>query len=210
MDKEEKLMRMLDMLDNPGGYTDRQLEEMLGDEDCRSYYDMMVTMRNACCRVDVSDTTVDREWDKLERRCCGRHRRGGMRNVAAAIAVTVAVSGIAYAAMRLGTYAGKTECREEASLSKRAVAKDSGTSAPYVAVPVRAELRTYDNVELDSILRDVAAGYGLEVSYKNEDVRHLRLFFQWNTRDSAAQVAESLGSFERVSVRLQDNRLTVE
>ena len=59
-------------------------------------------------------------------------------------------------------------------------------------------------------LAELAAHYGVEVEYRSDDVRSLRLFYQWEPEYSLDKVVEMLNSFDAISIRHEDNQLIVE
>ena len=52
--------------------------------------------------------------------------------------------------------------------------------------------------------------YGVEVEYRSDDVRSLRLFYQWEPEYSLDKVVEMLNNFEAISIRHEGNQLIVE
>lgn len=219
MEGNEKLMRMMDMLENPDRYTDRQFEEMFCDDECRGYYDMMVALHRmyGLRHQGITTQDIDNEWRKFE----SRHFTPlsvdmigtVMRKVAAVACIVIAVSCISYAAIHLVTVKDKdaakvneietvavTEQRDTAVASRHADAGD---------VPFH-DIKTYDNAELDIILTDMASFYGLELEYRSDNARHIRLFFQWNPQEVVEQAIGSLNRFERVDIRLEGKKLIVE
>ena len=50
----------------------------------------------------------------------------------------------------------------------------------------------------------------MEVVYRTDDVRSLRLFYQWEPEYSLDKVVEMLNTFEAFSIRHEGNRLIVE
>ena len=77
-------------------------------------------------------------------------------------------------------------------------------------VPVKAEPRLYDNVPLEQILTELSAYYHVDVEYQSEDVRSLRLYYQWEPDYSLDKVVEMLSHFETFNIYLENDKLIVE
>ena len=74
----------------------------------------------------------------------------------------------------------------------------------------KTEPRLYDNAPLEQILTDLSAYYHVDVEYSSEDVRSLRLYYQWEPEYSLDKVIEMLSNFEAFSIHLEGNKLIVE
>ncbi|MDE5986691.1 MAG: hypothetical protein K2H16_05360 [Prevotella sp.] len=219
MDGNEKLMRMMDMLENPDRYTDRQFEDMFCDNECRGYYDMMVALHRMYRLRHQGMTTqdIDNEWRKFE----SRHltplsvdmRGTVMRKVAAVVCIVIAVSCISYAAIHLITVKDKDVTKpDEIGITTVIEQRDTAVASRHADagdIPSYG-IKTYDNAELDVVLADIASFYGLELEYRSDNARHIRLFFQWNPQEVAEQAIGSLNRFERVNIRLEGKKLIVE
>ena len=71
-------------------------------------------------------------------------------------------------------------------------------------------IRTFENAELQQILGELADYYHLDVDYRNEQARHIRLYTKWNTAAPLSQMIERLNGFEKVSIRQTHNHLIAE
>ena len=79
----KKIDLLLHMTEHPELYTDRQLQEMLRDDEYRALYDTMVKTKRAYIRHKMQHATVstEQEWRRFERMYktpedggCRRHR----------------------------------------------------------------------------------------------------------------------------------------
>lgn len=216
MDTNEKLMSLMEMLDNPEKYTERQFEKILGDDECRRYYETMAALRDACGRKsanytdDKMEDKTDEEWRRFERTHYKKRKLFNLQKIAATIAIAAIISGMSYATLLV---IGKDSRRETTGHRTTAITtteNDTATTTVPTATTAGKEIITYDNVALDSILNDIATYHGLGIHYNNEQAKSLRLFFQWNPQEPPQQVIKSLNSFERVSIRMDEKTLTVE
>lgn len=212
MDKNEKLIQLMDMLDNPWKYEEKQIEEMLKDSECRKYYDTMASVKDAIMHKNgnITEKETGEEWRRFEKAYLNTHRGFSLRKLAAAVAVTAVLGGISYATIHINRSENRQKKTERAETAVTFEREDTLETAGTAVAAEKKDVRTYDNVRLSSILDDIAAGYGLDVHYENEQSKELRLFFRWNPQDTLRQVINSLNDFERINIRMDEKTLTVE
>ena len=132
-----------------------------------------------------------------------------MKIVASFIGVLL-VSGIAFAAIQIVRYAQqhtpKTE--EVINTTKPAITTPSDTlttDTTAVSQPV-----IYDNIPLEKMLSEISAHYDAKVTFVNDEARGLRFRFVWDPQKGIDQVVSDLNQFERLTVTLKDDVITVE
>ena len=76
-----------------------------------------------------------------------------------------------------------------------------------IAVPA---VKLFDNVPLENILAELSNHYHINVVYRNEEVKQLRLFFEWNPSYPIGKVVEMLNHFKTLRFQLEENQLIVE
>lgn len=161
--KQEKIDRLLDLLEHPESYTETQKDALLADAEVRELYRQMVEAREALdyqkSKETINIPSVSEEWEKL-RKVKSEERRGKnskaflmmiechldgvrrqspfgptMRTVAAVAAVLV-VSGITFAAIHLVTHnhQGNADTPAEMTVAQKDSAKQ--VSAVVSAIPV--------------------------------------------------------------------------
>lgn len=200
MDKTDLLLQMTE---HPEDYTEEQLRQTLSDSECRELYQLMSDVQSVLVADDVD---VDREWQHFV--CRHAHSRRWPR-VAASLAGLAVVSGLAVGGVVSLTH------RLTADTVAQKVA-DSATVQPVQAAalpqttPVCMEPVVFDNVRLDSMVRQMAIYYNVRARIANDSLGAVRLFFQWNPSEPLEHVVERLSHFERVSLQLSDSTLTVE
>ena len=69
---------------------------------------------------------------------------------------------------------------------------------------------TFDNQELADILTSICNAYKVEIHFKDETQKHIRLHFTYDTKEKLEDVMESLNTFEKFRLELKDKKLTVE
>ena len=68
----------------------------------------------------------------------------------------------------------------------------------------------YENLELVTILNDIAKFYQVETVYKQEDTKHIRLYFTWDKQQKLDDVIDVFNKFERFHITRENQKLTVE
>lgn len=219
MNKTEQLLKMLE---HPEQYSEQQWQEILADDECRELYSLMAKTRSAFAAEQaderLTDEMIDEQWQHLDSAYSTRATVLPMwRKPAAAAIAAVAFIGIAIAAVQTGFFGirqtnNQTE-KTEQTASPRDVQgstiTDTATEQPTDTV-VTAEPKLFEEVPLEDVLTVLAAYYGVEVEYRTDDVRSLRLFYQWEPEYTLDKVMEMLNNFEAFSIRHEGNKLIVE
>ena len=160
---------------------------------------------------EIGMPNVEEELAKLMARK-NRRRVVFFRKMAASIAFAVAICGIAVAAIvNHGAisdfFSGKTNSIAEEKLMR--ISNDL-TIIPSDTVTITSGVMMFENSELADIMQSISNAYKKEVVFKNEELKHVHLHFQYNTEDKLEQVLQSLNMFEKINVKLNDDKLEVE
>ena len=208
----ENIRQLLEMLDNPDAYTEQEIQNIINrDEDTRETYRLMVAAkRSSRQRQADKPIDVDAAWQKLNQKVHPKQHGLGWIKIAASFVGVLLVSGIAFAAIQIVRYAQqhtpKTE--EVINTTKPAITTPSDTlttDTTAVSQPV-----IYDNIPLEKMLSEIAAHYDAKVTFVNDEARGLRFRFVWNPQKGIGQVVSDLNQFERLTVTLKDDVITVE
>ena len=68
----------------------------------------------------------------------------------------------------------------------------------------------FENVPLDSIIKEIAYYHHLDVELQNEEAKQLRFYFVWKQNDNLQEVIEKLNMFEHVNTTVENNKLIVK
>ena len=134
--------------------------------------------------------------------------------IAAAVAAVMMLSGIAWAAF--GSYFAKEKSRQETTRTdlqhnSPATAADTLVVPPYPRTPVPPKNVVFENVELQAILQKMTEHYRLEgIDYSRQELRHLRLYYEWDTAASLQAVLDELNAFEQIKISTDGKKLNVE
>ena len=213
----ENIRQLLEMLDNPDAYTEQEIQNIIHrDEDTRETYRLMVAAkRSSRLRQADKPIDVDAAWQKIAEQLptpvgAGLGAGSVIYKIAASFIGIMLVSGITFAAIQIVRYAQqhtpKTE--EVINTTKPAITTSSDTlpiDTTAVSQPV-----IYDNIPLEKMLSEIAAHYDAKVTFVNDEARGLRFRFVWNPQKGIGQVVSDLNQFERLTVTLKDDVITVE
>ena len=216
MNKSEQLLKMLE---HPERYSEQQWQEILADDKCRELYSLMAKTRSAFTAEQadegLTDEMINEEWQRLEAEYPAHATIVPLWRKAAAAIVAVATIGIALAAMHTGFFGLKqadNQTEQPTKPQQEQVAPE--TSATIDEQPAdtlnAAQPQLFEEAPLEQVLTALAAHYGVEVEYLTDDVRSLRLFYQWEPEYTLDKVVEMLNNFEAFSIRHEGNKLIVE
>ena len=209
---------LLQMLEQPERYSEAQWQEILADDECRELYTLMAKVKSTAPSPEVSDETIDAEWQRLAQ---SQRARAAViplwRKVAVTAAIAVALFGLSYAAVTTGFFGLQKQDNEPKEVQKSETPQQlpahEASSAIEVAndsTPAAIEPRLYDNVPLEQMLAELSAYYQVDVEYRTDDVRSLRLYYEWEPDYSLDMVVDMLSHFESLSISREGNKLIVE
>ena len=216
---------LFQMLDNPYQYSEAQWQDILADDECRELFALMAKTKSATQSSQITDDEIDAEWQRLS---LSKQNHATViplwRKIAAAAAIMIAVFGFTYAAIRTGFFGvdkiitsketpHKVEnvdavATKENEATTQEISQDTEENTEKASV--KTEPRLYDNVPLEQILTELSAYYNVDVDYCSEDVRSLRLYYQWEPEYSLDKVIEMLSHFETFNIHREGDKLIVE
>ncbi len=208
---------LFQMLEHPEQYSEAQWRDILADGECRELYTLMAKIKSATQATQVTDDEIDAEWQRL-----AHHKNLTAtviplwRKIAAAAAIMIVLFGFTYAAVRTGLKF--LAPKETTHVEKKTTTKESETKIEEVLteeeqveeVPVKVEPHLYDNVPLEQMLNELSAYYHVDVEYRSEDVRLLRIYYKWEPDFTLDKVVEMLSHFEAFNIHREGDKLIVE
>lgn len=201
--------QLLKMTERPQDYTDEELQKLMSDPEMREYYEMMVSaeagfaLRKEKNHGDRSRDSAGQNHGPVPMILSLGNR---FMRIAAMFVGVLMLSGIAFAAYRL--VAGGNDKTPIQEVRTANPTQQAGTLQQAQTNP--ASIRTFENAELQQILKELSDYYHVSVEYRNEQSRHIRLYTKWDTTAPLQQIIELLNGFEKVSVRLIDNQIIAE
>ena len=195
MKREEQIRMLL----HPEKYTEEELARMLDDTN-----------------IPVPD--ANEEWEKFSNQLEVKREEAAtvsrswfvIKKIAAIFIGVLMVSGITYAAVHIirsisQTKQEQTEIATETNTQRPAlettfVEQDSTLLKPVV----------FEDKELVTMLNEMATYYKYKVTYRNEDTKHVRLYFTWDKNAKIDDVIQTLNKFERINIIQENQELIVE
>ena len=218
-----KIEQLLKMLEHPERYSEQQWQEILADDECRELYSLMAKTRSAFAAEQaderLTDEKINEQWQRLEAEYPTRATIVPLwRKVAAAVAIAVTLFGIGYAAVTTSFFGLQKQTAEETTAVNPGTNEVTSDETPEaieqpadsLTATVMTEPRLYDNVPLEQMLSELAAYYQVDVEYRSDDVRSLRLYYEWEPDYSLDMVVDMLSHFESLSISREGNKLIVE
>ena len=208
----ENIRQLLEMLDNPEAYTEQEIQDIINrDEDTRETYRMMVeAKRSSRQRQADKPVDVDAAWQKLNQKIQPQQQSFGWMKIAASFVGVLLVSGIAFAAIQIVRYAQQHTPKTEEVINTPKPANVTPTDTLTTDTIATPQPIIYDNIPLEKMLPEIAAHYDANVTFVNDEAPQLRFRFVWNPQKGIDQVVSDLNQFERLTVTLKDNQITVE
>ena len=210
---DNKLEMFLRMQEHPEDYNDEDIIRMLDDDDIRKIYR---TMQESEAAMNAADTTEVRPADEEPaRQPFTVQRRSGrslLRYAAAIAGPLILVTGLAFATIHLVRSGSALPANKN---STAATTSDSSRRAtpqtlPIKIFPTKHAPVIFQNVTLETILQQVSKAYGCQVTYRSDTARNIRLYLQWDKKDSLDDFIGKINHFEKVHISRSQNTLTVE
>ena len=208
METNEKIERLLDMIEHPEHYTEEEMQKILADEETREYYDLIIKADDAYTKSH--DVDVDKALQEFETK---HLQHFSWSKIAAVFIGILLVSGVTYAAIVLNRNPSEKQVSQKAQIGRvitDKAAKSIDTETTDTDTTTTQKGQSFDNVELQTILDDISSYYKLNVVYNSDKSRHLRLHFYWDKTKDAETIVESLNHFENVNITLTDSKIDVK
>ena len=208
----ENIRQLLEMLDNPDAYTEQEIQNIINrDEDTRETYRLMVAAKRSSRQRQAEEPIdVDAAWQKLNQKVHPKQHGLGWIKIAASFVGVLLVSGIAFAAIQIVRYAQQHTPKTEEVINTPKPANTTPSDTLPTDTTAVSQPIIYDNIPLEKMLSEIAAHYDAKVTFVNDEARGLRFRFVWNPQKGIGQVVSDLNQFERLTVTLKDDVITVE
>jgi len=216
---------LLQMMEQPHQYTAEEWQEILLDDECRELYTLMSMTQSAvdAARSDkeVTDEMIDGEWQRLNEKVIVNSEKfataspvakshSSLMKIAASFIGVLLVSGIAFAAIQIVKHTKQDTPKTEEVINTPKPANVTPTNTLTTDTIATPQPVIYDNVSLEKMLPEIAAHYDANVTFVNDEARQLRFRFVWHPQKGIDQVVNDLNQFERLTVTLNDNQITVK
>ena len=181
----EKLLRMME---RPQDFTDEELQQLMDDPDIQAYYELMVQAEEGFAQRKTKREKSLRLW-----------------KIAAMFIGIILLSGITFAAVHIIRSQESEDRKQENVVIKKSHPIDANRQ-----LSESDSIRTFVNTELQQILNELADYYHVDVDFRNEQARHIRLYTKWDPTAPLSQMIDRLNDFERSNIRLKQTQLIAE
>lgn len=215
----DKIDRLLDAIENPDRYSEKEIETLLADPEVRKVYNLLDKTKATLTPISAPD--VDTEWDTFKNSHPAKQHRTYRifnlfsRNVAASIAIGVASLAAVAAVVGVSVnYAlnknTDNQIAEVAPTTKENVASSDTILVVEQAPAVAPETIVFDNEPLETIINRIVEYYDYKAEFSTDAPKALRLYFRWNQAQTIHEVVESLNNFEQIQITLKDKTLKID
>lgn len=202
MSKEEKMKRLLEMQEHPECYTDEEIRQLMADEECRQLYSQMVRATDAMFEA--------RNFESEKVRVKARSTRSPFMKVAASMIGVLMLSGITYAAVQWLTASPSPSQEENIETPISSTSSINQTPSLSNQQEAKKDTLVYENAELATLLAEMATYYNYKVTYKSEDVKHIRLYFTWDKTKPIDDIVAMFNKFERFHITQEKPQMQQE
>lgn len=214
MDKYEIV---LDIIEHPDRYTPQELEEILSDPETMEIYRLLSKADSA---VEANmEVDVEAEWSRFAPRIPFRRRFLMRGNRAASIAVIICTSIVAVAAGIAVSVAVSNQKEERAPESVAEASRpESGISSEKI-IPLdtltpgneaASVAVLFEDEPLSLIMSRIAAAYGVDVRFDNDEVAQLHLYYTFDSSLPLEEIISQLNSFESIDITINGNTLIID
>jgi len=215
MNDNEKIRRLLELLDQREQISEEDVELLLQDDEMRMLYNELVSAKRAMVNADVADDEqmVAEAWRDFSEKHPETHapQRQWMR-MAAMIAAILLVSGVVIASVYQIRNRQSTQ-----QISSQPVAEAQTHARDTVFTQKPTEMRdsvgresvVFDNVTLEKMLQDIATFHHKNVVFQQDKARQLRFYFIWQKERPLSDVIQSLNHFESLQIALENEQIIV-
>ena len=184
----EKLRKLTQMTEHPEQYSDEEWQEIFDGET-------------------VSNEQTEAEWRSFEQQHFPQRNRLWLKIAASFIGILM-ISGIALAAIHLvgSQHDNSNNTNQETNTT---VETPVPNELPQIAETVPQTV-VFENVELEQIVDSLTYYYKVKPTYRNDAVRHLRLYFEWDQHNSIDDIASQISHFEHINISLKGDSIIIE
>ena len=233
---EQNYDKLFEAIDNAGNLSDGELEALLSglSEDEREMFGAMIATKRALQRNEAknrADSVADEAWKVFEHRNFGAKRcdtddvearsetiqlkkaffmplRPIWMKIAASVASVLLMTGLTVAAVNgnwfnLESVAETEDAENIAEVTETAFVADTNVTTEVPQVEI------LDDVTLEEMMARIAAYYGSTVQFADDDLRNIRLHFEWDKSKTLECNIKLLNNFTKISVSIENGVIIV-
>lgn len=220
---KDKTDRILELIEDPAIYDEARIRMMLEDPEKAEIY--RTINKTVDSLIETGEPDLNEEWNAFveKNRYAFKNDGSGIfrqiftRKISAAVFIAIASLSLVAAGIGIGTSLSKRNSKEGLEIEelnnptndkKSEIFEDTLMSeiSPVMEEPIII----YKDVSLENILNEMSDHYGVAIMYKNEAVKNLHQYFQWNQSQSLAETLSQLNHFQQINTIVNDNTIIVE
>lgn len=215
----DKIDRLLDAIEHPDRYSEKDIETMLADPEIREIYNLLD--KTSASITPITSPDVSAEWETFKNSHPATRQRRTFktiftRNIAASIAIGIAslatVAAVVGASINyvLDKKTEESSTETVAEVKERIVPNDSTIASEATISETAPGTIVFDNEPFETILGRIAGYYGYTVAFSEDSPKTLRLYFRWNQAQTLDEVVESLNNFEQIHISITDKTIKID
>lgn len=202
----DKIQQLLEITDTPYRFSEKQIQNMLQDDDMRATYAVMVWAAQAF------DAERETGQQNIEQNVATTIALGNKRRFWRKVAIFVGVflmSGFAVAAF---LPMGKTKPAAVIEKETPSQIADSQIRQKELADPLSRTnpIVVFQDETLENIMQAVGEEYKVTPIFKNEQKRHLRLHLKWNREAGLDILLQRISQFKQFKVTATSTTIIIE
>lgn len=217
----DKIVRILDAINNPEKYSTVEIEEILEDGEAKEILDLFDKTKSSLLQ-QVPFPDIEDEWIKFKHK---NHSKREIRKLSLpkilsgkiAVSITVAIISITSVAAIVGMSVKSLNTKENISSGKEFselgnVIINQGDSIKTTSSTPTLSIEPviFDNELLGAIMNQIGDFYGYKIEFKNDNATSLRLYFKWKQASSINEVVESLNNFEQIHLTIEGKTIKID
>lgn len=206
------------IIDTPENLTNEDIDLILSDEELRELYNAAVLCKDSSLASGIKIPDVEEELARFKatRKTAVpkiNWWKPVMRVAAifAGVAVTTVVAVAVFAPRAFDFFAGHTDDDEIAEARDYSGKTESAPlgGGEVIEIVTDKDLE-YDNVPLETIVEELASIYKVEVNWKTEHVKSLRLYVKIEQGKNVKEAVQVLEVFEQFEISLEGNKVIIK
>lgn len=193
----DKLKRLIQMTQHPERYTNKQWNEVFNGGT-------------------LADEQIEAEWQQFEQRHLSPKRlsspHSSLLKVAASLIGILMLSGITLAAIHLirTSHQPKAFNHQPTNITHSSSPYTHRNDSSLIAPHFSLHKVVFEETELQQIADSIAAFYKVSPAFRNESIRHLRLYYEWNQQARLDEIINELNHFDHVNICLKGDSIIFE
>lgn len=216
----DKIDRLLDAIEHPDLYSEKDIETLLADPEVREVYDLLDKTKATLTPIPAPD--IDAEWKTFKKSHPATQQRTSLRivnlftrNIAASIAIGIASLAAVAAVVGVSVNYVLKQTAETPAAETVATARENLVTTDTITVAEELpaappETIVFDNEPLETIATRIAGYYGYKVEFSTDAPKSLRLYFRWNQAQTLDEIVESLNNFEQIHISVKDKTIKID